>query len=66
MARSAIPAVLRRLADAAPVDGDTEDHLREAADRLEQCEDEALQVIDAIAAAELELREHTPASGGDA
>lgn len=57
MTRSALPDVLRKLADAGgSIDIDTEDRLRDVADRLEQCEDEAHQTINAIAAADLELR----------
>lgn len=52
-----VAAVLRRLADDAPVDIDTEDFLRKTADRLEECEKDARAVLDALAAAERKLRE---------
>lgn len=69
MAERALTAAMRRLADAEVMDGDTENYLREAADRLEQCEDEAHQVVDEITATELELRDRlvaaAVASGGE-
>lgn len=47
-----LAAILRQLADADVMDGDTNDSLRDAADRLEQCASDATRVLDAIATAE--------------
>jgi hypothetical protein len=51
-----LPAVLRELAGANLMDGDTEDYLREAADRLEMCVTEARALLDAVERAEAKLR----------
>jgi hypothetical protein len=49
-------SLLGELAEAGVMDGDTEDALRNAADRVEQCRDDAQGVLDAIARAEAKIQ----------